>query len=137
MRNNALKTIPYHTFWLLLLCCQSGCTQMLWENFNPHERKWVVSSQINEKGLESKLRTYEKCYRSVEDLEKMGIHDAGGGPLDGYLVEKSRFEKCVDYAVLGIGTPVTVAIDGALIVCAVGLELSDGELLIWLLDDCN
>jgi hypothetical protein len=93
---------------LLALSClapllSSGCvTAALWNSINPHDYVWVPSSEVTEAELAKKGLDYKK----TDD------------PVAGYSVEKTDFQKAGDYTALAVLTPLTVALDVA-IVCGV------------------
>ena len=87
---------------------------MLWAEKSPKVRVWIPASRITEDQLRREGRAYDKLHLTSQDLRDMGIR-CQEDEVDGYLAEKSRAQKFTDRVVMVAGTPVTIAIDIALI----------------------
>lgn len=81
-------------------------TQKLWDSNNPNVRAWIDADKITEDELKQRGVKYT-AYSS----EKM----------NGYLVEKTEWDKMKGFYVKMLGTPVTLTIDAATIVAVVGV----------------
>jgi len=77
-----------------------GCmTYALLDQVRPNESVLMSCDKVSEEELQREGRKYTK-------YEERGY----------YMVKKTRWQRARDYAILGVGLPVTVAIDGAIIV---------------------
>ena len=99
--------LRYLALSAVLLFSQGCMTYALLEEVRPSERVLIPCSKISEEELQREGRAYTK----YEDR-------------DYYMVEKTRWQKSRDYAILSVGLPVAVAIDGAIIVGVVYLALN-------------
>ena len=92
-----------------------GCvTSALWEERNPNKRVWIPASRITEEEFRQKGREYETIRMTKQGLREIGI--TSQEDQVGYLAEKSRQQKLGDSVVLAVATPVTVAVDAAIVV---------------------
>jgi hypothetical protein len=88
----------------------NSSTKALWENTNPNDHIWIPASAITEADLIRKRVSYRKC-----DEESLDLH--------GYLVKKSAIRKFGDYTVRTLATPVTVTVDGTVVVVCIFVML--------------
>ena len=94
---------------LIPLLCVSCATPYLWEVTDPHS--YVVIS-------------YDDITR--EELDAQQINYVAKEDYRVYFIEKSRWRKMGDYTLRSIGTPVTVALDAALVVTVVAAVIYVG-----------
>jgi len=88
---------------LLTMVFVQGCaTPALVDAVKPNQKIMVPCDKTSEEELQRKGRKYTKR----EDR-------------DYYMVEKTRWRKIRDYAVLGVGLPFAVAADGVIVVAAI------------------
>ena len=88
---------------IVLVLCQSCCTQALWNRIEPtRDTVWFSAASVSEQELVARGVEYRKC----ED------------PLlgSGYVVKKTGLERFRDWTIVTLVTPVTVVIDGTAIV---------------------
>jgi len=86
---------------LLIMACSSCLTKTVWDNINPNEHVWIPADSITEASLIKKGIEFEKF--DQKDPK-------------GYLVKKSALRKLGDYTLLTLATPITVTLDGTMIV---------------------
>lgn len=117
-----MKRIPHLFLIAVLLVCQSCSTvdtpewlgyttQKLWDSNNPNVRAWIDADKITEDELKQRGVRY-----TVYSSEK----------LNGYLVEKSEWDKMKGFYLKMLGTPVTLTVDAATIVAVVGIGMGVG-----------
>jgi len=94
--------------WVATEYPSHSATHALWENAGSNERVFISTTDITPAELERRGVKYER-YRS--DL------------LDGYLVEKSKFDRFRDYTFRVLATPFTVTLDTAVVVTVVGVGM--------------
>ena len=105
-----MKLRHFITGLLIPLLCASCATPYLWEVADP--RDYVVIS-------------YDDITR--EELDAQQISYVAKEDYRVYFIEKSRWRKFGDYTLRSIGTPVTVALDTALVVTVVAAVLYGGR----------
>jgi len=116
--------------WLIALLWAplvlGGCTEKLWRERSPKIRVWIPPSRITEDQLRQEGRAYDKLHLTKQELRDMGIR-CKEDEVDGYLAEKSRGQMFGDRVVMVAGTPVTIAIDIALIPVVLFLLVTVGD----------
>jgi len=114
-----MKRIPFFIFIGILSICLSCSsekkpewlgytTTKLWESNRPNVCVWIDAKKITEEELKQKGVKY-----TVYSSDK----------LNGYLVEKSEWDKTKGFYLKMFGTPVTLTIDATTIVVVVGVAM--------------
>jgi len=112
-----MKKMPFLILGGILLICQSCSmaktpewfgytTTKLWEKNNPNVCVWIDADKTTEDELKRRGVKY-----TVYSSDK----------FNGYLVEKSEWDKMKGFYLKMLGTPVTLTIDAATVVTVVGV----------------
>ena len=112
-----MKRIPFLVLIGILLICQSCSTgkkpewlgyttTKLWESNNPNVCVWIDANKTTEEELKQRGVKY-----TIYSSDK----------FNGYLVEKSEWDKMKGFYLKLFGTPVTLTIDATTIVAVVGV----------------
>ena len=78
------RTISWSVL-LIALVCTLSCTQALWDRTDPKERVWIPSSRVSEEKMKEQGVEYTRV--KTENY-------------DGYLVERSSYQKLLDHGLL-------------------------------------
>lgn len=97
---------------LIAFLCSSCCTNALWDSYDPDGYIQIGYTEITEQELQAKKMDF------IKDDENSS-----------YYVPKSNMRKLSEYSIRLLATPVTVAVDTAIIVIS-GVALSLAETTI-------
>ena len=107
------RGVPRCGFVVLMLIplLSSGClTSALWNSADPDERVWVSASKTTEEQLKERGLSYTKYRFRGEQLRDHGI-PCDAEVVEGFLVEKSEFQKFNDTLFRIAATPFTLVLD--------------------------
>lgn len=107
------RGVPRCGFVVLLLIplMSSGCmTSALWNSADPGERVWVSASKTTEGQLKERGLRYTKYRFEGEQLRDHGIL-CDAEVVEGFLVEKTEFQKFGDTLFRIAATPFTLTVD--------------------------